>query len=236
MMPEGSGLTSDVQMFYPPGDPFDLIFRVLPDWAPSVIMDVGANVGQSASIYASSFPDALIHAFEPSPKAFSKLALVVRRYPNVVPHRLALGRCEGRRSLTQGGRSAMNRLVPEGEPVPGNAVEVEVRSGADVMGSLGLDRVDFLKVDTEGHDLDVLHGFLPVIDRIDFVEVEAAMNPFNTLHVPFADLDGFLRGAGFHLGFFFEQKPEWRSGAELLLRRCNPLYVNQRLLTLPENS
>jgi FkbM family methyltransferase len=221
-------------MVYTPDDPFDLILRCLPDWAPSRIFDVGANTGQSAVTYASRFPHAVIHSFEPSPKTYLDLTPAVLSYPNVVPHCLALGRNAARRGLSQARRSAMNQLLPEGRALPANAVMVDVRSGADVMQSLGLDRLDYLKIDTEGHDLDVLHGFLPVIDRIDFIEVEAAMNPHNTRHTPFAALDGLLRGSGFHLAYIFEQKLEWQPGAELLLRRCNPLFVNGRLVELSQ--
>jgi hypothetical protein len=100
------------------------------------------------------------------------------------------------------------------------------------MEELGLDHIDFLKIDTEGHDLEVLHGFLPRLGQVDFVEVEAGMNPYNTTHVPFDRLAGFLREAGFHLAHIFQQKMEWKRGGQPVLRRCNPLFVNRRLADL----
>jgi FkbM family methyltransferase len=220
-------------MLYVPKDPLDLILRYLPDWAPSVFFDVGANVGQSAAAYARRFPDAVIHSFEPSPKAFLDLSVSVLGFPNVAPHRLALGREAGKLRLARSPRSGTRRLAPLGEDITERAVIVDVTTGADVMQSLDVDRIDFLKIDTEGHDLEVLHGFLPVIDRIDFIEVEAGMNPYNTLHVPFRQLEDLLRGNGFHLAHIFEQKMEWHKGGQLVLRRCNPLFVSGRLLDLP---
>ena len=215
-----------------PKDPFDLILRYLPGWNPAVIFDVGANVGQSAKAYARRFPGATIHSFEPSPQTFQDLCQTVVRFPNVVPHCLALGRTDATLALTQGRRSAMNRLLPDGTAQSEGAVQVEVRTGAGLMRLLGVEQVDFLKIDTEGHDLEVLHGFLPMLDRVDFIQVEAGMNPYNETHAPFAKLDAFLKDAGFGLAHFFEQKMEWKRGGQPILRRTNPLYVNGRDLDL----
>ena len=215
-----------------PKDPFDLILRYLPGWSPGVIFDVGANVGQSVKGYARRFPQAQIHSFEPSPQTFQELCQTVVRFPNVVAHCLALGRTEANLGLTQGRKSAMNRLLPYGTALPEGAVQVEVRTGASLMRDLGLERIDFLKIDTEGHDLEVLHGFLPMLDRVDFIQVEAGMNPYNATHAPFAKLDSFLKDASFHLAHIFDQKMEWKRGGQPILRRCNPLYVNGRLLEL----
>ncbi|MFP5478229.1 MAG: FkbM family methyltransferase [Alphaproteobacteria bacterium] len=63
-------------------------------------------------------------------------------------------------------------------------VEVQVRTGAEVLRELGAPRIDILKIDTEGHDYDVLIGFLPVIDQVDFIQMDAAMNPYDRTHVP----------------------------------------------------
>jgi FkbM family methyltransferase len=215
-----------------PKDPFDLILRYLPGWSPTVIFDVGANVGQSAKGYARRFPGARIHSFEPSPQTFRDLTETVARFPNVVTHCLALGRAEATLGLTQGRKSAMNRLLPAQTTLPEGAVNVEVRTGAGQMQALGLHHIDFLKIDTEGHDLEVLHGFLPMLDRVDFIQVEAGMNAYNSTHAPFADLDALLKASGFHLAHIFEQKMEWKRGGQPILRRCNPLYINGRLLDL----
>jgi FkbM family methyltransferase len=215
-----------------PSDPFDLIQRYFPDWSPAVIFDVGANVGQSAKAYARRFPNARVHSFEPSPQTRELLVENVRAFPNVTVHGLALGKEAATLGLTQGKQSAMNRLLPARKPLPDGAVMVEVQSGAMVMRDLSIDNIDYLKIDTEGHDLAVLHGFLPRLDRVDFVEVEAGMNPYNRTHVPFARLARLLGGAGFHLAHIFEQKLEWKRGGKPVLRRCNPLFINGRLVDL----
>ena len=39
----------------------------------AVILDVGANVGQSVALFRQSLPDSQIHCFEPAPSAFREL-------------------------------------------------------------------------------------------------------------------------------------------------------------------
>jgi FkbM family methyltransferase len=222
----------ETAMNEPPRDPFDLIGRYLPDWQPKVIFDVGANVGQSARTYARLFPLARIHSFEPSPASFGQLVLATSGLPNVTPHRLALGRVDATLDLTQGKDSAMNRLLPADSTPPDGTVRVTVRTGADLLRKETIDHLDFLKIDTEGHDHEVLQGFLPVLDKVDFIQVEAAMNPYNKTHVPFGKLSNLLRKEGFHLFHIFDQKMEWKRGGRPVLRRCNPVFISGRLVDL----
>ncbi len=216
----------------PPDTAFTLLRQYLPDWSPTLILDVGANVGQSAKAFARAFPEATIHSFEPSPDSFVQLVLATSALANVQTHCLALGQAKAKLGLTQGKASAMNRLVAKGRDLPEGAIMVPVRAGAEVMQELQVDHVDFLKIDTEGHDLEVLRGFLPMIDRIDLIQVEAGMNAYNRTHVPFAKLDAFLQRQGFLLMHLFEQKMEWKRGGRPVLRRCNPVYISGRLVDL----
>jgi FkbM family methyltransferase len=216
----------------PPDTAFSLLRRYLPDWSPKLILDVGANVGQSAKAFAGAFPEARIHSFEPSPDSFVQLVLATSALANVETHCLALGRVDETLGLTQVRASTMNRLVRKGKDLPEGAVMVPVRAGAEVMRALQVEHVDFLKIDTEGHDLEVLHGFLPMIDRIDLIQVEAGMNAYNRTHVPFARLDALLTRQGFHLMHLFDQKMEWKRGGRPVLRRCNPVYISGRLVDL----
>lgn len=219
-------------MTAPPVTPFELARQYLPDWTPQVIFDVGANIGQSAKAYARQFPAAALHCFEPSPDAFVQLVMATARFPNVTAHCLALGRVDATLALTQGRYSTLNRLLPAKAPRPDSAVPVPVRPGADLFHALNLARIDFLKIDTEGHDLEVLLGFLPVLGQVDFIQVEAGMNPYNSSHVPLRAFEDLLQPLGFQLFHIFDQKMEWKRGGRPVLRRCNPVFINGRLTEL----
>jgi FkbM family methyltransferase len=210
---------------------FDLVRRYRKRWSPALIFDVGAHVGESTLAYAQVFPEARIHGFEPTPASFARLAAAVDGRKNIVVHNLALGRAEARLALRQRNDATMNRLLPADAPKAGT-IEVRVRPGAEILREIGGDRIDFLKIDTEGHDLDVLIGFEPVLDRVDYIQVEAAMNPYNRTHVPLRAFQDLLSGHGFHLFHIFEQTMEWKRRGRPVLRRCNPVFINGSLVDL----
>jgi FkbM family methyltransferase len=205
------------------------IAAALPGWRPGCIFDVGANGGQSATAYAGHFPDAAIHAFEPVPEAFALLRRAAASHPNITAHQLALSSAPGLATMAARGSSTRNRILPGGAPAGGDTIAVRAAPGHLVAQELGCADIGFLKIDTEGHDLDVLIGFAPLLPRIDFVEVEAAMNPYNQTHVPFRILEDFLRHAGFLLFRLYEQRLEFHKGGRPVLRRANPVFIHQRL-------
>ncbi len=210
---------------------FTLIGRRLPDWQASVILDIGANVGQSALGFAAAFPKATVHSFEPFPASYRKLVLNTAHLANIMPHQIGLGARDAILHMTDGEVSAQNHLLAE-DTLDETAVEVEVREGAGLLQSLGVGPVSYIKIDTEGHDLDVLRGLTTALPRVDFIQVEAGMNPYNTTHVPFQALTDFMTRHGFLLFHIFEQVFEFKQGGRPVLRRANPLFINARLVDL----
>ena len=211
---------------------FNDIAKALPDWQPSVIFDVGANVGQSALAYAASFPDAQIHSFEPVPASFEALKEATADIPNITPHFVALGKKPGHVRMVANGVSTSNKIVSGDKADAEGIVDVRCDSGTRFAKRLGIDRISLLKIDTEGHDYDVLVGFLPIIANVDFIQVEAAMNLYNKTHVQFRVMEDLLRQEGFHLFRIYDQVLEFKRGGRPVLRRANPVFVNGSLLDL----
>ena len=212
--------------------PFPMVRRYFKDWAPKLIFDVGANIGQTSVTYATAFPEAIIHAFEPSPEAYQKLVENTSGFPNVVTHPFALGRTDAVLGFAQSSASTRNRLLPATAAGGENTIQVQVRNGADAFRDLSASRIDYLKIDTEGHDYDVLLGMVPVLAQVDFIEVEAAMNPYNKTHVPIRKVEDLLWHLGFHLFHIMEQTMEWKRGGRPILRRSNPVFINGRFVDL----
>lgn len=219
-------------MSQPQADFFPLARKTVRHWQPKLVFDVGANIGQTATDIAGRFPEAKIHAFEPSPKSYRKLVDATASFPNVTTHNIALGSSAATLALTQRSDSTMNRLLPGAAEATPKTVMVEVRTGVELFHEVQATRIDFLKIDTEGHDYEVLMGFLPVIRQVDFIQVEAAMNPYNRTHVQFRQFEDLLWDQGFHLFHLFEQTMEWKRGKRPVLRRSNPVFINGRFADL----
>ncbi len=208
---------------------FTHIARRIPNWKPKVILDIGANVGQSALAFATACPEALVHSFEPVPSAFRKLHANTRHLDNVMTHPIGLGREGAILRMSDGKISTQNRILDSGDL---SGVEVTIHKGADVISRLGLTEISFAKIDTEGHDLDVLHGLEPVLDQIDFIQVEAGMNSYNKTHVPYQTLSEYMEAHHFLLFYIFEQILEFKKDGRPVLRRANPVFINARLVDL----
>jgi FkbM family methyltransferase len=209
---------------------FRHIAKHLPAWRPSVIFDVGANIGQSCTRYATAFPDAAIHAFEPVPSSFAALRERIGPFPNITAHPVALSWRAGQPRMTNLDTSVGNHILAPGSDASPGTQLVRAEAGAAFAAALGIDAISFLKIDTEGHDLDVLLGFAPMMPAVDFVQVEAGMNPYNRTHVPFRILEDTLRHFGFLLFNIYEPMQEFKRGGRPVLRRTNPVFINARLV------
>lgn len=138
-----------------------------------VCIDVGAAGG--AHLWALSRlvgPGGAVHGFEPRPASHRILAVQRRllRRRNVRVHRLALGAEHGEVAMRvpRWTRTmAYVRTDDDGDasPLADREIRVPVTTLDAFVAAQGLRRVDLVKCDVEGHELDVLAGATRTIDR-----------------------------------------------------------------------
>lgn len=182
------------------------IFRTIrqadPGFEPGCIFDIGANVGQTHAQIRLAYPDTPVHCFEPISATFATLAAAVAADPATTAHRLAFAARPGRALMQARPGGVTNRIIadpPANKAIP--TEEVEVVSGDMFCAAQGIARIGILKVDTEGHDLDVLVGFREMLAarRVAYVETECGISPRNLMHVPFARMADFMFAMGYGL-------------------------------------
>lgn len=93
-----------------------------------------------------------------------------------------------------------------------------------VVAERGLARIDLLKADTEGYELEVVRGAAKSIEAglIDFVYAEVGFEPDDAAHTPFGPLAGELSEYDYRLLGLYEvvHWPDpWRIGY------CNALFT-----------
>ncbi len=127
-------------------------------------VDVGANVGAySFWVLAQSGPASRIVAVEPNPDLacqlhFNIAANAAHTRMTVVEAAVSERSGSGRLTISEP-NSGENRLLrPDADPDAG--IAVAVLSLAEVVAAAGLERIDCLKVDVEGHEAQVLRPFL----------------------------------------------------------------------------
>lgn len=190
---------------------------------PATILDVGANIGQSALRFRLAFPKARIISLEPVSATFSELQ---RRTADldVDCRRLALGPEAGRATIYLTELSVTNSLKrPAADELRG-AEEIEVETLDGFVARNGLDAIDLLKIDAEGFDLDVIRSGARTLaaGRVRFILVEVGFNPGDPRHPLFDDMRAELTPHGFRLLGFYEQNLEW--SGEPRLRYANALF------------
>jgi FkbM family methyltransferase len=124
----------------------------------SVIVDVGAHVGESALPFARAFPEARVFAFEPVPTTFSTLQERTSNVPRIECFNLALGAYDGEATFQPAASSGHNSLLNVSEPGT-ETVTVRVTTGDAWAAAHDAERIDVLKIDTEGYEIEVLKGF-----------------------------------------------------------------------------
>jgi FkbM family methyltransferase len=143
------------------------------------VWDVGANVGFYSTRFAECVgPSGHVLSFEPSPLNFAALRDRVGPLANVTALPLALGERSGSAPLQQGtdALGATSRIVDRGAP---GSTLIDVASGSDLVKGGRARKPNVIKIDTEGHELDVLLGlgellFDPEL-RVLCVEVHFAL-------------------------------------------------------------
>jgi FkbM family methyltransferase len=127
-----------------------------------VLFDVGANLGDWTAMAKGMFPGANLHAFELNPVTATSLAKRFTGDASIHIHESGLSATSGQVDFYaySGEASVLSGLrVPFHSHVPHQIKKTTVRTGDDVCRELGISAIDFLKIDAEGADFEVLLGF-----------------------------------------------------------------------------
>lgn len=143
--------------------------------SPSVVYDLGANIGLAAIWFSSKFPEAKFFGFEPVPENYDVAA---KNYLNlsgkVFP--VAAGKQKARiKMLIDVGNTGAHRLSIYGpSPVSKikDEIEVEVDSLENLIASGVVPPPDFLKIDAEGSEVDILEGLGKFISSVTAMVIE----------------------------------------------------------------
>ncbi len=142
--------------------------KELSQFAEGVVLDIGANVGSHSVNFAKTAQ--MVYAFEPHPATYNNLCanLLLHMCGNVIPERIALGSYCGEAMMYDFDLTVTHYSM--GAYIGNGTQRVEMRT----VDSMAFSPVHFVKIDTEGHELEILKGANYTLQRenpIVFVEI-----------------------------------------------------------------
>lgn len=169
-----------------------------------IVFDIGAHNGQSIeklyNIYCTDNENIIIYSFEPIPENYQilvqKAKELMNKYNKLTVHtfqfafdkdsRLAPFYCYGMHTLETNQYSSLRpfkekdewlKLVPN-QPIANleltKKILVSCHQGDNFVDVMNIDKIDYLKIDTQGNDLNVLKGFSNFLikQNVELIEVE----------------------------------------------------------------
>jgi FkbM family methyltransferase len=176
---------------------YDGAYVSMPQFRPkegACVVDVGGNVGFYAIHQASRSGNVQVLVFEPSPSAFRRLSLnmEINNIANAKLINAAVGSHCGTVHFAEVQQSINCHIV---EYERHDTLKIPCLTLDAALNQFGVERVDILKIDTEGFEQAVVAGAKNTLSRVERIVLE--------LHGRTDDeersLDVMLRPAGFHL-------------------------------------
>jgi len=197
-----------------------------------VLLDVGAHHGQTATRLRELFPSAIIHCFEPFPESYALLERATEADPRVRRHRLCLSDRTGTATMNCNVSTATNSLLEtdrrasatwgEGLLDTSDRIQVATTTLDAFCGAESIDRVNLLKIDTQGAEYEVLRGAASMLSRraIDVLVFE--MITAQTYHQQRSPAEYFslMESSGYVFSGVFS--PIYRRG---LLAQCDVAFT-----------
>jgi len=133
------------------------------------MVDVGACIGSWAMVYAALFPDAKILALEPSKYNYKYLEFNCKNFPNIEPRKIAAHDCEALVRIANPTVLQRKRLDCQFNTglisIYGQSDTHREKVHAFTLDSIVNNKVDWLKIDVEGHELPVLQGAKEILSK-----------------------------------------------------------------------
>jgi FkbM family methyltransferase len=189
-----------------------------------VIFDVGANIGDWSAMTLALFPKATLHAFELSPVTAEPLTARFASADNVHVHPFGLAD----RTATvdfyaySGSASILSSIrTPLYQHVPHTIAKAQVVRGDEFCQTHSIDFINFLKVDAENADMEVLQGFTNMLQKgkVGCIQFEHQGGRF------LKEFYDFLKPMGYSIGKLYANYIDFREYEQPMEDFLGPNYI-----------
>lgn len=148
-----------------------------------IVFDVGANTGSISSYLSNKVGDnGKIIAFEPFPKTFLRLKnnIALNNFKNITLEEIALSDSEGKKEFYFNKKNPeLNSLgiVEFENELPFETTEVKVSTLDNYCSKNNIQVIDFLKIDVEGFEVEVLTGAAELLNNKKIKSIQFEISP-----------------------------------------------------------
>jgi len=194
------------------------LLNILP--AQPIILEIGAHVGTDTVEFRDLFPKAVIHSFEPLPSNFRRLVNRTKSL-GIHCHQLALGSINGKSKFfvssgyTGDASSSLRRPTGHLKIWPKikfeKEIDVDVRRLEDWLFENSIEKVDFLWMDSQGTELEILKNSGNILQSVKAIHLEVFLMELYENSPLYPEVKQYLEKKGFFVfDEFFEQTKESR--------------------------
>lgn len=159
-----------------------------------IIVEIGAFEGAGTISLSSTYPYGTVFAFEPHPIAYGHLIENTRSLKNVVVIHSAVSTQNRTKKLYGNGPTAS--LIPQKQKTQ---VGVPVVILDDWCKNLGIDHIDFLRLDAGGLEWPIIESSPNILKTVIVIVTKTNMDSAQSLVLPYSILKTQLENKGFEL-------------------------------------
>jgi FkbM family methyltransferase len=173
-------------------------------FSPTTIIDIGAHIGEWSCLANNIFPAASILMIEAQENKAPALDQLVQGHPGKIQRRIALLGPENRDGVpfnecdtAPTGSSVLAFTSPE--PLKFHVVRRRMETLDSVLANVGLARPNFLKLDVQGFELEILKGAPNALAAAEAVLLEVSTIAQYEAAPLFHEVVAFMNSRGYHV-------------------------------------
>lgn len=179
--------------------------KELPEWLNlhqvDMVLDIGANDGRYATEIREAGWHGPIVSFEPQPAAFKRLEQRMKGDPEWSGMQIGLGSQDSILTLNAYGldvlSSFLKKITADQEV---QQIEVPVKKPDEILDGVLKGRTrPFVKIDTQGFEMEIIRGFGSRIREVVGWQIELSVEPLYDGQPVMEEVIAKMRGAGFSL-------------------------------------
>jgi len=217
----------------------DILLEIFNSQDVLLIIDVGANIGQTISSYRSFLPNSDIYSFEPTPHIFRKLENKYNNFKGIYLFEFALGDENTIKKFNISEYSPTNSILKANYKLyqkfndnlyntlrKSKEIDVKMMKFDDwYENNIKNKFIDIFKIDTQGYEYNVISGAINSLkNKTKLLLFEIQFLPFYEKQIPFYKIFELLYENGFYI---YSLLPSSKKGNYQLLE-SEVIFLNRR--------